>query len=63
MSESAAPDASSSRDRRPRIMDIPVNLQIVLGSRRLPMAAAFLADCLARKTRQRPLKVCICGAG
>lgn len=41
MSDSQAQDAAGSRDRRPRIMDIPVNLQVVLGSRRLPMAALF----------------------
>jgi flagellar motor switch protein FliN/FliY len=41
MSDSPTPDTSGAHDRRPRIMDIPVNLQIVLGSRRLPMAALF----------------------
>ncbi|ONG48352.1 flagellar motor switch protein FliN [Pseudoroseomonas deserti] len=28
-------------ERRPRIMDIPVNVQVVLGNKRLPMAALF----------------------
>lgn len=41
MSDSPTPDLGIGRDRRPRIMDIPVNLQVVLGSRRLPMAALF----------------------
>ena len=41
MSDSPTPDPGAPRDRRPRIMDIPVNLQVVLGSRRLPMAALF----------------------
>lgn len=41
MSDSPNPDLGMPRDRRPRIMDIPVNLQVVLGSRRLPMAALF----------------------
>ncbi|MBO1076055.1 FliM/FliN family flagellar motor switch protein [Roseomonas marmotae] len=28
-------------ERKPRIMDIPVNVQVVLGNKRLPMAALF----------------------
>ncbi len=41
MSESAFPDLNAGRDRRPRLMDIPVNLQVVLGARRMPMSALF----------------------
>ena len=41
MSDASSSDLSMSHDRRPRIMDIPVNLQVVLGTRRIPMAALF----------------------
>lgn len=36
-----ASEIAASAERKPRIMDIPVNVQVVLGARRLPMAALF----------------------
>ena len=42
MSETASPyENPFLAERRPRIMDIPVNVQVVLGNKRLPMAALF----------------------
>ena len=42
MSESASPTENPFlAERKPRIMDIPVNVQVVLGNKRLPMAALF----------------------
>ncbi|WP_235035419.1 FliM/FliN family flagellar motor switch protein [Roseomonas sp. 18066] len=43
MSESVSPPSENPflSERRPRIMDIPVNVQVVLGNKRLPMAALF----------------------
>jgi flagellar motor switch protein FliN/FliY len=41
MSETATSENPFLTERKPRIMDIPVNVQVVLGNKRLPMAALF----------------------
>jgi flagellar motor switch protein FliN/FliY len=40
-SDLSGTEYSTGPERKPRIMDIPVNVQVVLGSKRLPMAALF----------------------